>query len=831
MCIFTYVFSGKKMRKRKRGFRISPQVKRPNIIFVMADDLDVNLGSPEVMFKTKRILREGGTEFKNAFTTSPICCPSRSSILTGRYAHNHNVQTNNRNCSGPEWRMGMEKENFGRYMQEAGYETAYFGKYLNNYDGSYIPVGWDHWLGLIRNSRFYNYTLNSNGKLEKHKNDYKKDYFTNVITDASIEYFTESTKKSKPVMMVLSMSAPHGPEDSAPEYQHKFPNIKSPRTPNFNYTSPDKHWIIRNTPPMDALRAQFTDVLYRKRLQTLLSVDDAIEKLFIMLIKTGQSQNTYLMFSSDHGYHLGQFNQVKGKAQPYENDIRIPLYMRGPHIPMGRIVNDIALNIDFAPTFLDIAGYHAPRAMDGVSLMDVAIPYGRVKPGTNDRKNSKVPWRDTFLVERGKLKSPRKASKTKPSVNKKDQSSITLPSQQGPRFMFPSNIKRVERICRKPSYPKPPCVPGKKWVCVQRGETWFLQHCSPPSPRSLPVTVTGEKVCKCPSDERVPRENSVVMSDAYDLSETEKEMVQVKLLLLELDKQFGRLKRRIKKRGVKYFQKYLSKMTNKSPNRNETIPSSPKSLDNVTKEIKIKSNSHRVNRKIARTMQRLEYWQKERVKLHSKVLHGKITHKVAAKVKGKDAEIKLHPTRNITQINITTTQTPLKPVNSTLTSPVIKSCSCPKVPAKTHGKRKKAKASKKYKDMNCFHHDKHHWKTPPLWTGPGFTTCTNSPNSSYWCLRTINRTHNYLYCEFITGFKEYFDLVQDKFQLKNIISTVSAPRLASLQTQLKTLKGCSGTDACFVRKGRVYDQEEAKIKKLKKSERRKKRQGVKLETE
>ena len=107
------------------------------------------------------------------------------------------------------------------------------------------------------------------------------------------------------------------------------------RHPNYNYTSLDKHWIIRQTPPLDETKAFFTDILYRKRLQTLLSVDDAIEKIYNMLLQIGMLEKTYIIFTSDHGYHLGQFNQVKGKSQPYESDVRIPLFMRGPRIPKG----------------------------------------------------------------------------------------------------------------------------------------------------------------------------------------------------------------------------------------------------------------------------------------------------------------------------------------------------------------------------------------------------------------------------------------------------------------------------------------------------------------
>ncbi|OWF54742.1 N-acetylglucosamine-6-sulfatase-like isoform X2 [Mizuhopecten yessoensis] len=348
----------------------------PNIVFILTDDQDLELGGTIPIKKTRDLIGSQGKVFEQFYVNTPLCCPSRSSILTGKHVHN-NMAVNNSlegNCSSPAWQQTQEVRAFPTYLHRKGYTTFFAGKYLNRYGNKkaggvqHVPPGWTHWNGLVGNSKYYNYTLSVDGVEEKHGDNYDEDYFTDVINRKATTFLNSAPPT--PFFMMLATPSAHAPFTPAPQYRDRFSQVKAPRDGSFNMHGSDKHWLIRQAiTPMMNESVQYLDSIYRDRWRTLLSVDDMVENLVDQLTKKGLIDNTYIFFSSDNGYHVGQFSLPSDKRQLYQFDIHVPFMVRGPGITPGTTSQDLVTSIDLAPTFLEIAKIPPPSDMDGLSLL------------------------------------------------------------------------------------------------------------------------------------------------------------------------------------------------------------------------------------------------------------------------------------------------------------------------------------------------------------------------------------------------------------------------------------------------------------------------------
>lgn len=370
---------------------------RPNFILVLTDDLDAEtVGS---LSRLRSLLTDQGTTFTNAFVNVALCCPSRATLLRGQYAHNTGVLTNHPPNGGFETfhRLGHEGSTVATWLRTAGYRTALLGKYLNGYpkgvDPSYVPPGWDEWRSPVAGSPYseYDYQLNENGRIVTYGHR-PEDYLGDVLAARANEFIRRAAAEGQPFFIYLPVYAPHGPATPAPRHENEFAGATAPRPPSFDEQDVgDKPEWLRSRRALDAEAVAQIDERYRERLRSMLAVEDLVEGLIRTLESTGQLANTYLIFSSDNGFHLGQHRQASGKQSPYEEDIKVPLIVRGPGVPAGRIVDHLVGNIDLAPTLADLAGAATPDFVDGRSL----VPLLRAAAPPADG------WRQTFLIEHG----------------------------------------------------------------------------------------------------------------------------------------------------------------------------------------------------------------------------------------------------------------------------------------------------------------------------------------------------------------------------------------------------------------------------------------------
>jgi len=409
----------------------------PNIVLILTDDQDLTLGSLDFMPRTRELIGRQGMTFANHFVPLSLCCPSRATILTGLYPHNHHVYTNFPPDGGFERfdELGYDGKTLATALHAAGYRTALIGKYLNGYPAgeskAYVPPGWDEWASPVAGSPYsaYRYTLNENGDSIKYGSGAEA-YMTDVLAGKATAFVRGAAGSGQPFFLYLATYAPHNPSTPARRHAGLFPDLKAPRTPSFDEADVgDKPQRIRGRPRLTAGQIADIDARYRKQMRSLQAVDEAVAALVKALQETGQLADTYIVFTSDNGFHLGQHRLEPGKYTPYETDVHVPLLVRGPGVPAGGTATLLTSSVDLAPTLAALAGINLPVNADGRSL--VPLLHGQTPAG----------WRQVVLLEQFAFPPAPPKNKTLEPLDLQDEKTANYPAHHGVRA---ADFKLVE---------------------------------------------------------------------------------------------------------------------------------------------------------------------------------------------------------------------------------------------------------------------------------------------------------------------------------------------------------------------------------------------------
>jgi arylsulfatase A-like enzyme len=307
-----------------------------NVLVIVTDDQ--RLDTMEMMPSTQRFF-SGGARYRAAYATTPQCCPSRASMLSGKYSHNHGVEANSEAADfDPD-------ESWPHLLDQAGYRTAYFGKYLNGWNPA-VPVP-DFDESFVGYDRAHSPSAENSSEF---------------VTKRAQRFIRVASGTNKPWAVQLALRAPHAPRIFPDEYRDLVvPGWKpNPATDESDFSDKNPALAAAQKPgyPHEDLRED--------QLKMLAAADDALDHLYRMLKQTGELDDTLVIFTSDNGYYWGE-HQLTGKALPYLDSMRVPMLVRGPGIDAGRS-RELVANIDIAPTILDFANMDAPFPLDGVSL-------------------------------------------------------------------------------------------------------------------------------------------------------------------------------------------------------------------------------------------------------------------------------------------------------------------------------------------------------------------------------------------------------------------------------------------------------------------------------
>jgi N-acetylglucosamine-6-sulfatase len=364
---------------------------RPNVIMVVTDDQRHDSFDKRTMPATKKLIAGRGTTFTDAIITTPTCCPSRATMLTGQYGHNNGVVAN-----APGYRALEDPENtLPVWLNEAGYQTAHLGKYLNGYQGAVetrteVAPGWDEWYTMLTPRQYYGYDLAVNGGSEKFGNK-DGDHLTRVLNRQTARLIRRFSGKDAPFYIQLDQFAPHTESGASkgatrckggavpdPRDDELFEDVRPRETPNFNEKDvSDKPSFIRDRDRLDATGKKKVAKRLGCRLASLRAVDRGVKKIVRTLKKEKALDETVIIFVSDNGYFQGEHRISVNKTFPYEEALRVPLAIRVPPGVAGGDgagkVKELVSNVDLAPTILDLAGAEpctdtGCRVMDGRSM-------------------------------------------------------------------------------------------------------------------------------------------------------------------------------------------------------------------------------------------------------------------------------------------------------------------------------------------------------------------------------------------------------------------------------------------------------------------------------
>lgn len=387
----TLLFAILAMPKSEPNTVFPQRTDKPNVLFILTDDQDqASIGR---MNNLQDHLVEAGTSFPNAFVTTPVCCPSRATLLRGQYAHNHGVLTNEspRGVQGAERfrKRGADRSTVATWLDGAGYTTAYMGKYLHGYGKkdvtTYLPPGWDRFWGWQGGYNEYGkccYKTNDNGEIKTYKRARLHD--TDYLSKKANNFIR--SHRDEAWFLVIAPNPPHSPSYAARRHQDLFQNAEMPRPPSFNEKDvSDKPWWVRDLPRLRKSEVEEAEEQWQQRLRSLQAVDDMVGWLVRALSETDQLDNTYIVYTSDNGYLLYR-HRIMAKTAPYEEAIGVPFIVRGPGVRPGMVRHEMVANTDWAPTIADWAGVTPPEFIDGRSIASLFL-------------ENPPPWRKRILLE------------------------------------------------------------------------------------------------------------------------------------------------------------------------------------------------------------------------------------------------------------------------------------------------------------------------------------------------------------------------------------------------------------------------------------------------